>query len=396
MDTNTFGTTTGGGHGFSAAGRISPYYEGVQRAGARAYTRHLCTYVPWQFPHDPLEEYRAVTERVTLWDTACERQIQIRGKEALAFADTLVTRDLRGFSAGRCTYTFVCHDDGRIIGDPVLLVVDDETVWLSISSTDLVLWVKGIALGRGADVTVDEAPVATLQLQGPKSRDVLRKLTPYPLDELRYFRCAKTTVAGLEAVISRTGWSGELGYEIYPLGARPYPWGREQGMRLWDAILAAGADDGIMVTPFQSARAYESGLCVFNHAQGEELNPLEFWRENLVDLDAGDFIGRTALRAIRDAGGPTRRMVGLKALSSDVILEQGEWDLPLSNNGRVVGSTRRTVFSPALKRTIAIALVDRDFASPGQHLRVEHPGGEAEMVVTGLPFIDPEGRRARA
>ena len=391
-----FGTTTGSGHGFTATGRISPYFEGVQRVGAGGYTRHLCTYVPWQFPQDPLEQYRALTERVTLWDTACERQIQIRGKDAIAFADRLVTRDLSRLGPGRGTYTFVCDDDGRIIGDPVLLVVDAETVWLSISSTDLALWAKGIAIGSGAAVVVDEAPVATLQLQGPKSRDTLRKLTPYPIDELRYFRCARTTVAGIDAVISRTGWTAELGYEIYPYGSRPHPWGREQGMRLWDAILEAGAEHGIMVTPFLTTRGVEGGLCVFNNLQGEDLNPLEFWRENLVDLDAGDFIGRAALRAIRDAGGPARRMVGLKALDAAATLERGEWDLPVLVDGVEVGSTRRYVQSPALDRTIALAVLGRDYIQPGQRVRVEHPGGFTDMEVTTLPFIDSEGRRARS
>ncbi len=388
--------TTGAGRGFRPTGRISPYFDGVERAGGGGYGRHLMTYVPWRYPEDPAEQYRAVTERVTLWDTACERQIRIRGRDALAFADRLVTRDLSGFSPGRCTYTFVCDEAGWIIGDPVLLVVDAETVWLSISSTDLQLWVKGIALGSGAAVEVDEVPVAPLQLQGPRSRALLNRLLEAPIDDLGFFRCRQVRVAGHPALVSRSGWSGELGYEIYPDGLYSYPAQRQEGLRLWDRILEAGADLGLMVTPFLPDRAYESGLCVFNHNEGEKITPLEFWRERLVDFGGGDFIGKAALEAVRKAGGPRRRMVGLKALDPAVRLEMGEWDLPVLCEGREVGSSRRIAYSYALGRAISLALVGSAFTGVGQRLQLLHAGGLAEMEAAALPFIDPEGRRVRA
>lgn len=396
MSADVAWTTTGAGQGFRPAGRISPYFEGVQRAGGGGYDRHLNTYVPWRYPEDPAEQYRAVTERATLWDTACERQIRIRGRDALALADRLVTRDLRGFAPGRCAYGFVCDEAGFIIGDPVLLMPEEETIWLSISSTDLLLWVKGLALGSGAEVTVDEAPVAPLQLQGPASRALLAGLSEVPIDDLRFFRCRRTRIAGIEALVSRTGWSGELGYEIYPFDMAPYPEGRERGMRLWEAILAAGARYGLLVTPFLVDRAYESGLCVFNHNEGERLTPLEFWRDGLVDFQGGDFVGKAALQAARDAGGPQRRMVGLLAEEPGVRLQMGEWDLPVLAEGRQVGSSRRIGFSYALGRAIALALVARDCTGEGRRLQLAHPGGRAEMRVAALPFIDPEGRRARS
>ena len=201
-------TTTGAGHGFRATGRISPYFEGVERAGGGGYLQHLMTYVPWRYPESAAEQYRAVTERVTLWDTACERQIQVRGPDALAFVDRLSSRDLSRLEPGRCRYTFLCDESGAIVGDPVVLRIDAETLWLSISSTDLLLWVKGLALGSGAAVAVEEAPVATLQLQGPKARETLAPLTPCRLERMRAFDCVRTSVAGIEAVVSRTGWSG--------------------------------------------------------------------------------------------------------------------------------------------------------------------------------------------
>jgi glycine cleavage system aminomethyltransferase T len=367
-------------------GRVSPYFEGVERAGGGDYRLHFNTFVPYVFPANGAEQYRAVTERVTLWDTATERQLELSGTDALAFADYLVTRDLKSFQPGRCTYTFLCDQRGVVICDPVLLVIDEETVWLSISGTDAILWVEAIVLHTPFDVKVRELEIAPLQLQGPKSRDVLLKLTGPEIGELGFFRCARATVAGIDAVVSRTGWSGEFGYEIYPFDTPTYPRGRARAMQLWNSILAAGEEHGILVTPFQTSRAYEAGIMTFNHGYGEDMNALEFWRDTVVDLDGGDFVGKQALEAIRDSGGATRRLMGLVASSSDPI-EASAWDLPILHGERIVGSTRRLTYSPALDRTIAIGLMQLDGTSAGMACEIEHPGGRADAEITALPFV---------
>jgi glycine cleavage system aminomethyltransferase T len=369
-------------------GRVSPYLEGVERAGGGDYRLHFNTFVPYLFPEDAAEQYRAVTERVTLWDTATERQLELSGKDALAFADYLVTRDLRSFQPGRCTYTFLCDQRGVVICDPVLLVIDEETVWLSISGTDAILWVNAIALHTSFDVEVRELEIAPLQLQGPASRDVLRKLTGPEVDDLGFFRCVKTTVAGIEAVVSRTGWSGELGYEIYPFDTPIYPRGRARAMQLWNSILEAGEEHGILITPFQTSRAYEAGIMTFNHGYGEDMNALEFWRDTVVDLHGGDFVGKQALEAIRDSGGATRKLMGLVASSSDPI-EMSAWDLPVLHGEDIVGTTRRLTFSPALGRTIAIGLMHLDAIKVGMTCQIEHPGGRTSAKVTDLPLVGP-------
>jgi glycine cleavage system aminomethyltransferase T len=375
-------------------GRVSPYLEGVERAGGGDYRLHFNTFVPYLYPEGAAEQYRAVTERVTLWDTATERQLELRGRDALAFADYLVTRDLRSYEPGRCTYTFLCDQRGVVICDPVLLVVDEGTVWLSISGTDAMLWVNAIALHTSFDVEVRELEIAPLQLQGPASRDVLRKLTGPEIDDLGFFRCVKTRVAGIDAVVSRTGWSGEFGYEIYPFDTPTYPRGRIRAMQLWNSILEAGEEHGLLVTPFQTSRAYEAGIMTFNHGYGEDINALEFWRDTIVDLDGGDFVGKQALEAIRDSGGATRRLMGLVASSSDPI-EASAWDLQIFHGEQIVGTTRRFTFSPALSRTIAIGLMQLDATRPGMSCEIEHPGGRTTAVVRDLPFVGPRASSIR-
>jgi aminomethyltransferase len=367
-------------------GRVSPYLEGVELAGGGGYRLHFNTFVPWVYPEDAAEQYRAVTERVTLWDTATERQLELRGADAIAFADYLVTRNLRRFEPGRCTYTFLCDQRGVVICDPVLLVVDEETVWLSISGTDAILWANAIALHTDFDVEVRELEIAPLQLQGPKARDVLQKITDPPIGDLGFFRCMRTNVAGIEAMVSRTGWTGEVGYEIYPFDTPIFPRGRARAMQLWNAILAAGEEHGLLVTPFQLARAYEAGIMVFNHGYGEDMNALEFWRDTVVDFDGGDFVGKAALEAIRDSGGPTRRLMGLVAGSNDPI-EAGAWDLPILYGEKIVGTTRRLTQSPALGRTIAIGLMQLDSVEPGMKVEIEHAGGRTAAEVRDLPLV---------
>ncbi|MDX6621137.1 MAG: hypothetical protein QOK36_3523 [Gaiellales bacterium] len=187
---------------------------------------------------------------------------------------------------------------------------------------------------------------------------------------------------------SRTGWSGEFGYELYPFDTPTYPRGRVRAMQLWDSILAAGEEHGILVTPFQTSRAHEAGIMTFNHGYGEDMNALEFWRDTVVDLGGGDFVGKQALEAIRDSGGATRRLMGLVTSSSDPI-EASAWDLPILHGERIVGTIRRLTYSPALDRTIAIGLMQLDAIKAGMSCEIEHPGGRTAAEVTDLPFVAP-------
>jgi glycine cleavage system aminomethyltransferase T len=375
---------------------ISPYFEGTRRAGARQFSATPHAHVPWDYGNRPDEEYRAVTERVVLWDTHSERQIAIRGRDAIAFADYVVTRDMTRIEPGRCTYTFVCDQHGRIICDPVALVLDEATVWLSVAGTDLELWLKAIALHTDHDVDVSEMDVSPIQVQGPRARDTLRKVAEDPIDELRYFRCMPTRIAGIDVVVSRTGWTGELGYEIYPLGSKRYPDGSAQGMTLWSALLDAGEEFGLMVTPYLSDRALESGITIFFYRTNDDMNPLEFWRDTVVDFDGGPFIGKNALVEIRDRGGPRRRMVGLRSTEKTDPLPHAAWSWAVLSGDERVGSSHRCAFSPALQRNIAMAVVEREHTVPGTAVELEHPEGREPMEVTELPFIDPEGRRVRS
>lgn len=356
--------------------RLSPYHERTQAAGVTEHMTYNHMYLPLDYGRPQIEDYRALREAVTLWDVGGERQVQIKGPDALEFANGLVTRDISDLPAGHCRYVLVTDEDGRVICDPVLLRPYDDTIWLSHGSVDLLLWVKGIALGSQLDVAVTEADVPPLQVQGPNSGDVLRRLVGDVIDTMAYYDCIETSIAGHAVILSRTGWSGELGFEVFPLGSAG-------ALGIWDAIVAAGEPSGLLITGPNVPHALECGITDCQYYTNFAVNALEFSRR-LVDLEKSDYVGRDALRRI-DAEGVKRQTIGL--LGGPDRLPRLQWAWDVTRDGERVGQLRWCSFSPQLERVIAVALIDTEHAGPGTTVTVHHHGGEAEMQTAALPFI---------
>lgn len=355
--------------------RRSPYWEGAIAAGVAEFMTYNHMYFPLVYHHSPAEEYAALTERVTLWDVGCERQTELRGPDARRFAQYLTTRDIAELPVGGCKYTLACDPEGQIICDPVLLQPWPDVIWLSHGDADLTLWARALALGGGFAVEVSEPDVPPLQVQGPMSRDLLRPLVEAPIDALGFYKCVPTRVAGIEAVVSRTGWSGGLGYEIFPIGSA-------RAMELWRALVEAGRAFDLMVTGPVVDRAVEKGVTDTAYHNNSGMNPYEAGHGRLVDLEKGDFVGRAALRRVA-AEGPRRKTVGLLIEGE---LPRLEWYWPLEDARGRPGLVRWAVHSFALGRSIGIALVDAA-VELGEHVRVHHPLGSPDAVVTGLPFV---------
>jgi aminomethyltransferase len=257
----------------------------------------------------------------------------------------------------------------------VLLHPRKDLIWLSHGDADLTLWARGIALGGRFKVAVREPDVAPLQIQGPLAAEVLRPLTDAPIDEIGFYKCVTTRVAGIEAVVSRTGWSGGPGYEVFPLSS-------QGAMDLWQALREAGRPFEMMVVGPIVDRAVEKGVTDTAYHSNSGMNPYEAGHGRLVDLDKGDFIGRDALARIA-AEGPRRKTVGLFIEGE---LPRLEWYWPLEDARGRAGEVRWAVHSWALERSIGIALVDAAVAI-GETVRLHHPLGNPCATVTGLPFL---------
>jgi glycine cleavage system aminomethyltransferase T len=379
--------TTGTDFDFRPPGRISPFFDCANAAGAHAYQRHLNSYMPWKYGDREDEQYHALVTAATLVDVHSLHVIQIKGPEAIAFVDRLVTRDVTKMQEGRSSYVFVCDPEGLILADPVMLMLDRETIWMTVGTVDLLLWVKGAAVFAGMDVTVSEVPAPSVQVAGPKAREVLQHLVSVDLGAIKPFRCLRATFAGLDVVVSTTGYSDQQSYELFLIGAEPYPHGRDLGNRMWRAIVAAGAPLGLRESPVEYDRSIEAGFVTIGHTEGEKVCALEHWLPGIVDLAKGDFIGKAALRAIRDAGGPKRRMVGLVASDPEARFTLAQWDMDVWQGTKVVGTSRRLAWSRALERAIAIAFIDVHAAAPGTKLVLPHGTAVDDVTVVELPFV---------
>jgi glycine cleavage system aminomethyltransferase T/ketosteroid isomerase-like protein len=355
--------------------RRSPYWEGTVRAGVSEFMVYNHTYMPLVFHHSAAEEYAALTERVTMWDVGAERQTELRGPDAVEFAGYLSTRTLSGLKPGDCKYTLVCDPNGEIICDPVLLHPWADVVWLSHGDADLTLWAAGAAMSGRFRVQVREPDVSPIQVQGPKSLDMLRGLVESNLDALGFYKCVVTRVAGIDAVVSRTGWSGGLGYEIFPLSD-------QRAMTLWNELLEAGRPFGLMVTGPNVNRAVEKGVTDTAYYSNSRMNPYEAGHGRLVDLDKGDFVGREALRKV-NAEGAKRKTVGL---SIEGELPQLEWYWALTDARGCAGEVRWAVYSFELERHIAIAVVDAALQI-GDTVHIRHQAGVSRATVAEIPFV---------
>ncbi len=357
--------------------RQSPYMPRTVAAGVSEFVVYNHMYMPIAYGRDPLEDYTALVERVTLWDVGAERQTQLRGPDALRLADYLCPRDLSGLGVGGCRFTSVCDHKGEIMADCIVLRPWEDTVWISHGDVDFELWAHGYGLAGGYDAEVSEADVPPIQLQGPLSSEVLAPVVAVDLAELPRFSCVESEVAGVPVVVSATGWSREHGYEIYPLGS-------DRALEVWDALATSGEPHGLLVTGPNINRAVEQGILDTQYRMNSRMNPFEAGQGPMLDLDREDFVGRNALLAVRESG-PIRATIGLLVEGEAFPMFEDFW--PVTVDGHTVGHTRWAVWSYALGANIAIALVDVG-STTEQRFDVHSPVGIRSATPHPIPFVD--------
>jgi glycine cleavage system aminomethyltransferase T len=357
--------------------RRSPYFDATLRAGCTRFSFANHMYQPATYG-DALDAYWQLVTGVTLWDVGTERQVEITGPDAFAFTNALITRDLAKCPVGRCRYAPVTAPDGGIVNDPVLLRLAESHFWLSCSDSDLLLWAKGVAVNSGLEVEIREPDVSPVQIQGPKSTGVIDALFGGRVT-LDPFQLARTDLDGVPVVVTRTGWSGEVGYEIFLCDER-------YGDVLWDRVLAAGEPFGIVVTGPSDINRVEAGIVAYRSDMDLATNPYEVGLGGLVDLDTpDDFIGKSALTRIRSEG-VTRALIGVEILG-DPLPGPFEARWPVTADGVTIGYVTVAVYSPRLAKNIGYAMVGIDYAALGTQFDVHAPWGAATAVVVEKPFI---------
>ena len=362
--------------------RKSPYFEATLRHGCTAYDIYNHMYLP-SYYHDPVVEYWHLLEHVTLWDVAVEHIVEITGPDAFKFTNMLTCRDLTRCAVHQCKYAPIIAADGGIVNDPVLLRLGENHFWLALADSDVGLWARGVAVNSGLDVKIADPDVAPIQIQGPDSKHVMHALFGDELRDLRYYFCAETDLDGIPVVVSRTGWTAEVGYEIYLRD-------RSRGDDLWERVMGAGEAYRIMPIAPCEARRIEAGIFNYGSDMSLENNPFEVTgMERLVELDApADFVGRKALERIR-AEGVSRKLVGVEISGDAMAAELVEYWTVL-HDGQRVGHVTDAIHSPRLSRNIGYAWVPIGLSTIGTELTARSPRGDLTARVVSLPFIDPK------
>ena len=368
--------------------RKSPFFYASRRHGVKVYSFYNHMYHPRHYG-DPVEEYWQLLNGVTLWDVGVERQVEITGPDAFKLANMLVPRDLNKCAVGQCKYVFVTAPDGGIINDPILLRLEENRFWLSLADSDVLLWAMGVAYNSGLDVEIGEPDVGPLQIQGPKSREVLTDLFGADALEIPYYYLRDYQLDGVDVIVSRTGYTAELGFEIYVKDAS------RNGEKIWDVVLEAGKPHGLTVIGPCHIKRIEAGILALGADMWYDTNPyeVEMGYEWMVDLEQeADFVGKEALRRIK-AKGVSRKLVGVE-IGGDRLGSYNDGSMidffPVYSNGDRIGNVTSACHSPRLEKNIGYAMVPVEFTELGTELEVETPSEKTSAVVVRRPFIDPE------
>ena len=361
--------------------RKSPYFDATLRYGATAFTIYNHTYLPASYG-DNVRDYWSLVTDVTLWDVACQRQVEITGPDAFEFVQYLTPRDMSRCAVNQCQYMALTNTRGGVVNDAILLRVGEDRFWLSPGDGDVLWWAMGVAVNSGHDVEVREPDVSPLQLQGPKSPLVARELFGDWAVDMKYYWLRETDLDGIPLVVSRTGWSGELGYELYLRDSR-------FGEALWERVMEAGRPHGIRAAAPSTIRSIEGGLLSYVSDITLADNPFTIGMGRFVDLEtATDFVGKHALQAIA-ATGPARRLVGIE-LDGPALSVPNEEFWPVSVAGERVGHVTRCTHSPRLEKNIGWANVPIAHSGIGTELFVGSPTGDRRAVVCEAPWFKPQ------
>ncbi|MAR59826.1 MAG: glycine cleavage system protein T [Porticoccaceae bacterium] len=367
---------------FGARVRKSPFFDSTRNDGAKAFSVYNHMYMPTAYA-DGTDEYNSLVNDVTMWDVSVERQIEINGPDAYKLVRMITPRNLEKCEIGHCLYIVLTDHTGGIINDAVLLRLKPDQFWISPGDGDVLLWIQGVAINSGLDVNVFEPDVSPLQIGGPKAPALINKLFDGQHDDLRFYRARETSLNGIPLVIGRTGWSGEISYELYLRDGK-------LGNKLWSIVKKAGQEFNIAPAAPNCIRSIEGGLLSYVSDITREDCPYTIGLGRLVDVDQDiDFIGKEALKKIKESG-PSRQLVGIE-IEDDPITVPPENPWPVLNGkGMIVGHVSRCIYSPRLGKNIGFANVPTTISSLGTTIKIAAPDRNLNAKVSKFPWIPAE------
>lgn len=329
--------------------------------------------MPVQYEHGILAEHKAVREHCGLFDVSHMGEILCKGKDALKNINHLLTNDYTEMEAGTCRYSPMCNEQGGVIDDLIVYKLDEETYYIVVNASNKdkdFAWMQAHQVGDSVFTDLS-ADIAQLAIQGPKATEIISRLCSH-LPEKYYTFIKETEIDGIKALVSRTGYTGEDGFEIYLAN--------EDVVALWEKLLDAGKEDGLIPCGLgaRDTLRLEAAMPLYGHEMNDEITPLETNLKFAVKLDKEEFIGKEALLALD----VNRTRIGLKVTGRGIVREQ----MPVYAEGVQIGITTSGTQSPTLNVPIAMALIDKEYKEIGKKLEVEVRGRRIEAEIVRLPF----------
>ena len=371
--------------GFGTQIRKSPYFDATVRWGAKDFSVYNHMYIPRDFG-DPEQNFHNLINEAILCDVSVERQVEITGPDAYKFVQLLTPRDLTKLSIGQCKYVLIVNNEGGILNDPVLLRLGENHFWLSLGDSDILLWAQGVAVNSGLDVIINEPDVSPLQLQGPKSAKIMQNLFGDEILDLKYYWLREIELENIPLVVSRTGWSSEFGYELFLRDG-------SKGDLLWEKIMAAGKDFGLKPGHTSSIRRIEGAMLSYHADADIHTNPFEVGLDRLVSFNTDiDYVGKEALKKIKTEG-IKRKQIGL-ILNCDPLKGPNTTFWEIIKDNKIIGKVTSAVYSPRLKKNIALAIISIGESKTGNIIDVKTSDSVIKGTIVEKPFFDPKKKIA--
>jgi len=354
----------------------TPFYEFHKNAGAK-----IVPFAGYEMPvlyAGIMEEHKAVRNTVGVFDVSHMGEFYAKGPNALSFLQSITINDVSKLTPGKAQYSAMCFDDGGIVDDLLIYMLAEQSYMIVVNASNIEKdweWMKkhcpsGVMFENKSDDT------ALLAIQGPKSLETMQKLTTANLSAIPYYHFVQGAVAGIEMIISRTGYTGELGFEIYFSNAH--------AEKIWNAIFDAGKEFGIVPIGLgaRDTLRLEMGYCLYGNDIDQTTNPIEANLGWITKLNKGEFVAKSILEKTK-ADGPKRKLVGMM-LNEKAVPRHG---YALLVNGKNIGVVTSGTFSPSLEKGIAMGYVDNPHTEVGSKIAIDVRGKMIDATVVALPFL---------
>lgn len=357
--------------------RNTPWTQRNKENGVKAYTVYNRMLLPTVF-ESVVEDYHHLKKHVQVWDVACERQVEVKGPDATKLVQMLTPRNLAKMKDDQCYYIPVVDENGGMLNDPVAVKHDDTRWWISIADSDLLYWVKGLAIGKDLNVDIFEPDVSPLAIQGPKADDLMAKVFGDDIRDLKFFRHQKINFNGRSHTVARSGYSVQGGFEIYVEDS-------DQGEPIWDALFEAGQDLNVRAGCPNGIERIEGGLLSYGNDMTLKNTPYEAGLGKFCKGPAAlGCIGGQALRQEQE-NGPTQQIRGLRISGGAVPGCRTPW--PVRVDGKQVGQVTSAAWSPDLDTNVAISMISSQHWKMGTEVTVHAPDESRKAKIVQMPFI---------